>query len=278
MSFLTVGFFQKNSQYVAVFLPLFLIGCATGTSIKESTNNIPEQVLVSAVMVDESYLKYNPKEWIIMDPPLRSPMVTFRDEETGESVTKAWAQLGNEKILKLLSNTRSEISINKVNAKGEISTPIANSNIGIGDYRVIMDYTPYIIEDALTPDNIKVGDARIGLGLRLTAKITTMEGGINVGSLIALGAAAKANKLQGTLHVDTIGIRLKNNAGMILLNTTIDDTSILKTLETMAVIQSKIGDEGTHLDPQVIWVKPISKNIQPEQVAQQMTQPELTAE
>lgn len=274
MSSLTAGSFQKNSQYIAVFLPLFLIGCATGTGVKENTDNVPKP---TPVIVDESYLKYNPKEWVIMDPPLRSPMVTFRDEKTGESVTKAWAQLKNEQILKLLSNTRSEISINKVNAKGEISTPIANSNIGIGDYRVIMDYTPYIVEDALKPDNTKVGDARIGLGLRLTAKITTMESGINVGSLIALGAAAKANKLQGTLHVDTIGIRLKNNGGMMLLNTTIDDTSILKTLETMAIIQSKIGDEGTHLDPQVIWVKPMNDNIKPEQVAQQMTQPELTA-
>lgn len=274
MSHLIIGLFQKSSQHIIVLLPLFLVGCVTGTGAKYNADNVPRP---SPVVIDESYLKYSPAEWVVMDPPLRSPMAKFYDENTGESVTRAWAQLSNEKILRLLSNTRSEISINKINAQGEISTPIANSNIGIGDYRVIMDYTPYIVEDALTPEGQKIGDARIGLGLRLTAKITTMESGINVGSLIALGAAAKANQLQGTLHVDTIGIRLKNNGGMILLNTTIDDNSILKTLETMAVIQSKIGDEGTHLDPQVIWVKPINKATKPEQVAQQLTKPDQAA-
>ena len=90
-----------------------------------------------------------------------------------------------------------------------------------------------------------------------------------MGGLIPLGLAAKSNKVQGYMHVDTIGIRLKGNSGIILSNTTIDESSILKTVETLAIMQSKIADETTHLDPQVIWVKPISARFSPDMVAGQ---------
>ena len=73
------------------------------------------------------------------------------------------------------------------------------------------------------------------------------------------------------MTVDTIGIRIANAAGPILSNTTIDETSILKTLEALAVIQSKIADDSTHLDPQVIWVKPISSSVKASDVAEPLT-------
>lgn len=276
MNYLTINFFKKNTQCLGVLLPLLLVGCST----MQTKTVTPDPVIHPlAVPIPQSYMMKSLTEWVIMDPPLRSPKITFSDKTTGEDVEKAWAQLKNEEIINLLSNTRSEISIIKLNGNGTFSSIVANATAGIGDYKVIMDYTPYIVEDAINPETgEKIGDARVGLGLRLTANITTYEAGVNVGSLMSLGIAAKLNQLQGTMHVDTIGIRLKNNSGMILLNTAIDETSILKTLEAMAIIQSKIADADTHLDPQVIWVKPISDDIRPEQVAQQMTKPDQPAQ
>ena len=109
--------------------------------------------------------------------------------------------------------------------------------------------------------------SRVGVGLRLTAKVTTNKANINLGSLLALGIAANLDQLKGTMTVDTIGIRISGSGGPILSNTTIDETSILKTLEALAVIQSKIADQSTHLAPQVIWVKPISAEFRANDVA-----------
>lgn len=211
-------------------------------------------------------------DWVIMDPPLRSPRITFPDPATGDDVTKAWVQLTNEQILNLLSNTHSEISIGKFSADGKVTYLVADATAEKGTYQVIMDYTPYIVEDAVDPKSgTKIGDARVGVGLRLTAKVTTNKANINLSSLLALGVAASLDQLKGTMTVDTIGIRIAGSGGPILSNTSIDETSILKTLEALAVIQSKVADSSTHLDPQVIWVKPVSSEYKREDVAKPLT-------
>ena len=212
--------------------------------------------------VPRSAIPVGATDWIIMDPPLRSPRITFPDSTTGQEVTKAWTQLSNGEIVNLLSNTRSEISVGKFSSDGKVTYLVAQATAEAGAYQVIMDYTPYIVEDAVDPNSKdKIGDARVGVGLRMTAKVTTQKANINLGSLLALGIAANLGQLRGTMTVDTIGIRIAGSSGPILSSTTIDETSIQKTLEGLAVIQSKIADASTHLDPQVIWVKPISNQV-----------------
>lgn len=245
----------KCLSTVALISALLLSACATNRT----------DVPLSAIPVGAT-------DWVIMDPPLRSPRITFPDPQTGNDITKAWVQLSNDEILNLLSNTRSQISVGKFSSDGKVTYLVAEATGKRGTYQVVMDYTPYIVEDAVDPaTNEKIGDARVGVGLRLTAKITTNEANINLGSLLALGVAASLDQLRGTMTVDTIGIRLKGASGPILSNTTIDETSILKTLEALAVIQSKIADDTTHLDPQVIWVKPIAASITPSNVAEPLT-------
>lgn len=218
--------------------------------------------------VPSSAIPRGATDWVAMDPPRPSPRVTYPSPTTGDDVTRAWAQLSNSEILNLLSNTHSEISIGKFESNGQITYLAAQATAGIGTYRVLMDYTPYIVEDAVDPaTKTKVGDARVGVGLRLTATITTTTADINLGSLLALGVAANLKQVKGTMSVDSIGIRIAGSGGPILSNTTIDETSIQKTLEAIAVIQSKIADQTTHLDPQVLWVKPVSSDVKPSQVA-----------
>ena len=250
---------SKNSLSASNFLFLFFASTAvllSGCAMAPRT-----AVPITAIPVGAT-------DWVIMDPPLRSPRVTFPDAVTGKDVTKAWVQLKNSQILNLLSNTRSEISVGRFDSNGSLTYLLAQATADKGTYQVIMDYTPYIVEDAVDPDSSqKIGDARVGVGLRLTAKVQTAKANINLGSLLALGVAASLNQLKGTMTVDTIGIRIAGSGGPILSNTTIDETSILKTLEALAVIQSKIADSGTHLDPQVLWVKPVSREFRPADVA-----------
>lgn len=290
MSCLKIRFLQKDSQYIVVFLPLFLIGCATGNGVKENKSNVPEQAIVSAIQMpigDLKRLVRSETKWVIMDPPLRSPNIEFFDNSPDNPVerkivTKNWAELEHKQIMNLLSNTRAEISVSKIDSEGKITYLPGSLTKEKGNYKVIMDYTNYIVDDVIDPSDTvtkevigpstkpyKIGDVRVGVGLRLTANITTNKNNVNLGGLMALGLAAKSNKVQGYMHVDTIGIRLKGNSGIILSNTTIDESSILKTVETLAIMQSKIADETTHLDPQVIWVKPISDKISPDLVADQ---------
>ncbi len=298
MSYINIKLSKKNSQYLVIVLPLFLIGCATTNSdLKTNAGDISKYETLSTKGIkaysvqmpikDLNMLVRSNEAWVIMDPPLRSPEITFFDNSPKNPierkvVTKNWAELEHKQIMKLLSNTRAEISVSKVDSDGTITYLPGTLTREKGSYKVIMDYTAYIVDDVIDPSYTvfntaigastkpyKIGDVRVGVGLRLTANITTNKNNVNLGGLIPLGLAAKSNKVQGYMHVDTIGIRLKGNSGIILSNTTIDESSILKTVETLAIMQSKIADETTHLDPQVIWVKPISDQLSPDLVAGQ---------
>ncbi len=210
-------------------------------------------------------------DWIVVDPPQPSPRVTFPDKQTGQDVTKAWAQLSNPEILNLISDTHSEISVAKLEAGGKVTYLVAQATAGVGTYRVVLDYSDYIVEDAVDPNSHqKIGMARVGVGLRMTATITTTTANIDLGSLLALGVAANLKQVKGTMSVDSIGIRIAGAGGPILSNATIDETSIQKTLEAIAVIQSKIADSTTHLDPQALWVKPNSPSVKPSEVVKSL--------
>lgn len=301
MSYLNIRLFKNNTRYLAIALPLFLIGCATTNSgLKTNAGNASNSEILSTESVSSLTLKpltvlMTPEQmdgivrsnepWVIMDPPLRSPEIKFFDNSSKDpterkTVTKNWAELDNPQIVNLLSNTRAEISVGKIDSEGSITYLPGTLTREKGSYKVIMDYTNYIVDDVIDPsytvtNNVtglstkphKIGDVRVGVGLRLTANITTKKNNVNLGGLMALGLAANSNKVQGYMHVDTIGIRLKGDSGIILSSTTIDESSILQAVKTLAIIQSKIGDESTHLDPQVIWVKPISDKFSPDLVA-----------
>jgi 5-hydroxyisourate hydrolase-like protein (transthyretin family) len=234
----------------ALVLMLFVAGCAT------TQTDVPAAIIPVGAT-----------DWVITDPPVPSPRVTYPDPATGQDITKAWVQLTNQQIMNLLSNTHSEISVAKINGDGTFTYLVAQATAAAGTYRVVMDYTNYITEEAADPaTHTKIGMARVGVGLRLTANITTSKANVNLGSLLALGIAANLNQVSGAMTVDSIGIRIAGAGGPILSNTTIDETSIQKTLEAIAVIQSKVADTTTHLDPQVLWVKPFSSSVKPPQI------------
>ena len=152
---------------------------------------------------------------------------------------------------------------------------VASSTGSVGSYRVIMDYCDYVAEVVTDKMGRTIGEGRVGVGLRLTADVTTTSANINLGSLMALGVAVSANKATGNMRVDSIGIRLAGNAGPILTNATIDESSIQKTLEAIAVIESKIADSTTVLDPQLLSVKPTAPDATPQNVAEALTGPAI---
>ena len=204
--------------------------------------------------------------WQMIDP-LPSKGVTYVDPKTGEDIHKAWAQLGNEQIRELLPNIDAEISVEKLDANGNLTYLVAKASATIGTYRVTMDYAQYRLEPVSesiinkskpnggksnNPNNA-VGFGRIGIGLRMTADVNTKKADINLGSLLALGVAASLNYLKGSLKVEIIGIGSADVGNLVLLPSVIDEGTIQKTLESMAAIKAKISD--SKLTPHILAVK-----------------------
>jgi hypothetical protein len=66
----------------------------------------------------------------------------------------------------------------------------------------------------------------VGMGMRLTADIRALKGGIALSSLGAIGAQAAADRLSGTLTVQTLGVSGPAIASALPLPSTLDQTTI----------------------------------------------------
>lgn len=94
---------------------------------------------------------------------------------------------------------------------------------------------------------------RYGFSIAISADLTITKGEVNLSNLFAVGVAAKANRVSGTLTVQVTGL-----SGEPILNSlpstssSISEESIQKALETVAIIRAKIYDEKVTVIPQVL--------------------------
>ena len=94
----------------------------------------------------------------------------------------------------------------------------------------------------------------VGLGLRLTANLMVKEGEVDLGNLVAIGAAAETRRVYGTLVIQTLGISGEGVASSIPIPSEISASSIQNALVAIGTIKSKIYDEKTTLSPRVVAI------------------------
>lgn len=93
--------------------------------------------------------------------------------------------------------------------------------------------------------------ARIGVGIRLTIQVETLDTNIG-GSLLALAGSVKAGRTAGSLSVEIIGMDAQVATLAVPFTTDLSDGSIQKVIEAIAVIKSKLYETATNITPQFI--------------------------
>ena len=221
-----------------------LAGCETFDGLKPAPEPVPVPILNA-----KEYKEYRP-----VDPiPVPFMNKTLPD---GSVVSTDWSELTNEKISALLPNQFSSMTIAKVDASGRLSYLVANTTADTGRYRVYLDYFKYKVERVVSEKTKLVqGSGRVGVGMRLTAEIITTKTNVDLNSLLALGVAAKQGNVTGSITVDIIGIDPREISSIFSGSSTIDETSIQKSLEALAVIRSRLSDVNTRLTPQIVSIK-----------------------
>lgn len=180
--------------------------------------------------------------------------------------------ISNERMLNALPDETIRLAIGQINASGGVS--FSSSSVGYeGEkYVVILDYIKFNTESfGVKLENLAGEDALkatlteddnpdvivpvyIGVGLRLTANITVNKGNVNLGNLLALGAEASAEKITGTLVVQSLGISGQEISALIPMPGEINATTIQNALMALGTIKSKIYEEGTSITPRVVGV------------------------
>lgn len=97
----------------------------------------------------------------------------------------------------------------------------------------------------------------VGVGMRVAADVTALEGGIPLVSLGIIGLEAQAKRLTGTLTVQTIGITGESVAASMPLPSKLDQTTIENGILSIGANRSAIyksGTSGTTTTPRVVGI------------------------
>lgn len=92
----------------------------------------------------------------------------------------------------------------------------------------------------------------VGIGLRLKANVTVINGKVNLVDLPALTAAVEAGNASGTMSVQTIGISGKTARSNLLFLNKIDTTTIQNAIQSLSSIKSSIEDDDTIITPRIV--------------------------
>ena len=155
-----------------------------------------------------------------------------------------------DEITDFLKNQGTLVSIIENTVSGEINYGASKVSSKNSYYRIVMDYAKYKNHHTL------FGEAKVGVGLRIVAKVKTSNNKVNLGDLFALGLAAEANHLEGTLSVDVIGMDSKDITNIIPFQSEINKTTIQNVMQALASIKAKIYDKDTDLYPHILSIKP----------------------
>ena len=113
-------------------------------------------------------------------------------------------------------------------------------------------YLPTVDPTKLGPD--KIIPIYVGVGIRMTANVKVNSGNVNLGNLIAIGAAADTKVVSGTLVIQTMGISGQSVSSAIPIPSDVNGTTIANALMAVGTIKSKFCDNSgdVTIKPQVL--------------------------
>lgn len=236
-------------QFHYIILAFILAGCSTSGVVKEDVNN--------SIKLQKNQIQYLPIE------PVYHTTVEVYDPGGKTMERVYWSSLADTTKRSLLPIQSAQVSVRKIESNASLG--YLNSTISgeKGEYVVVMDYMKYRVESitdsSQTSDRI-IGNAKIGVGLRIKARVSTSKKNLNLGSLLGLGIEARRENLSGSISVDVIGIDSRDVTNLIPLTSEIDQTSIQSALQALASIKAKIYEEKTMLTPHVVAVTDVSED------------------
>ena len=184
----------------------------------------------------------------------------------------------NTQILSVLPDETMRIAIGEIQSNGGVTFGTATTGVAGRTYVVVLDYIKFQTQSFLAevagsgtsktvtgssprkmPNQPAQSKATIvpvylGVGLRLTANVNIREGSVDLGNLFALGVAAQAKQVTGTMVVQTLGVSGQNISTLIPMPGEINPTTIQNAIMALGAIKAKLYDTGTAINPRVVGV------------------------
>lgn len=197
------------------------------------------------------------KDFIPISPMDFEQEVIIYNKENLKFDTLSIKQLATNKnqIISFLPNETVYSTVEKKDGSTQVKYGPASITAEAGSYTVTLDYAKFTTLKVTLDNGSCAGFTKVGVGMRITARIITFETGVDVSSLFGLGIAAKSGKLKGQLSIDIIGMESSQITDLITLPVDISESSIQSALQSLSAIKSKIYENSTNLYPQILAIK-----------------------
>jgi hypothetical protein len=182
--------------------------------------------------------------------------------------------VSKQRMLDALPDVTMRIAVGSVSDSGHIRYGPATLGTSGSSYVVVLDYTlsqtkpkAIVVRDStfrvLDPAQVQAftdSQARstqsehsrlvyvpvyLGVGLRLTANVVVRNGTVDLGNLLAIGAAAQENRVSGTMVVQTLGISGAGVSALLPMPSDINTTTIQAAIQSLGAIKTKLYDDST---------------------------------
>ncbi|QBG49054.1 hypothetical protein EGM51_17225 [Verrucomicrobia bacterium S94] len=175
----------------------------------------------------------------------------------------------NEAILAVLPDETMRLSVGSFDSSGGITYGPAGGNFSKGSYVVVLDYIKYttlpvgILETGTASNTmlqaVEYGtDAPMstglftGVGLRLTANLSVLKSNVDLSSLFAVGVAAEAKQVSGSMVIQTLGISGEPVSTMLPMPSEISRSSIQNAMLALGAIKAKLYEEDITITPRIL--------------------------
>jgi len=241
-------------KLVVVLFVFVMFGCEGALlnqgSFAVDSGNKQEKPLQGVGVSSKNYLGYQP-----IDPIPVSKVIAF-DTGTNNEKEVFWQSLPDaESIRRLLPLQTAQFAVRKTDVSGQVTYLVSSLSAERGSYEVIMDYMKYRVQDAFGENGDYIGNARVGVGLRIKALVVTNKANLNLGSITAIGLQANLGHLSGGISVDVVGIDSEAVTNLIPLTSEINETAIQSALQALASIKSKLWEDDTTITPHIIAIR-----------------------
>ena len=205
------------------------------------------------------------QDFVPIEPMNYIGTVEIADLESGGLSYKYIKLLSIKELLQYLSNETVLVSVAEVEAKGGMRyTQSRTSQKGM-QYLITMDYVKFSTIE-LKRDNEILGEACVGIGLRVSLNISTKAKDINLGDIFALGMAVKERQAYGSMRLSSLGLHSEEITAVLPLPGEVSGAAIQSMMQVLATIKHKMYDGKAGFSPQILALRPLKEGLSLEEL------------
>ncbi|MFD3317929.1 hypothetical protein ACE414_09850 [Alteromonas macleodii] len=253
-------------------IPLF--GCVlTGDDNTQPETLAERQTIYTYIPLDPLPAKWDPSE-SCKNQNERLPLVHALPDQTMRMSIKKYSANGNISFTGFASTAKNDtfevtydygmsdtVPLELLVAK-RLTTPdtnyvalksdLLNINDNAGERSFTFVYLPYEGNEKYNEPYTKLTiPVYIGIGVRMRANFTVLDADVDLGGLFSIAAAARNNKISGSLVLQTIGATGKDITATLPVPNEINESSLVNSLVTMGSVKAMLH-EADSVSPRVL--------------------------